>query len=128
MKAFFERLESGYQDGLPLHIASPDLSGFKVIPHAIFQNMPAKEVQELLRCRNVVVTGCPVPDLQFDEVGLRTLSPLDSAVSIQGKLCVPSLIHKLIPGRLHFTTSKSWPTQHSDNRMWPGERYPGECS
>lgn len=42
-------------------------------------------VQDLFRHKNVVVTGCQHPVLQFNEAGLRTLAPLDSQVSIQGK-------------------------------------------
>ena len=50
--------------------------------------MPLKDLHALLRRKNVVVTGCVYPNLQFDEVGLRSLAPLDSQISIQGKLCL----------------------------------------
>jgi len=88
LQNFFERVESGYQDGQPLHIANPPCSGFAIISFATFQTMPLKDLHALLRRKNVVVTGCVYPNLQFDEVGLRSLAPLDSQISIQGKLCV----------------------------------------
>ena len=48
--------------------------------------MPPQDVQRLLCHKNVVVTGCRHPNLKFDEAGLRTLAPLDSQVSILGKI------------------------------------------
>jgi len=80
-------MESGYQDSQPLHIADPDRSGFGIIPWTTFKNMSTTELYSLHRHKNVVVTGCPGPDVEFNEAGLRTLAPLNSQVSIQGKRC-----------------------------------------
>jgi hypothetical protein len=86
VKKFFERVESGYQAGQPMHIADPDRSGFAIVTFAEFQAMTPQELHALFRPgKNVVVTGCPCPNLQFDEEGLRTLAPLDSQVSIIGR-------------------------------------------
>jgi len=84
MKQFFERVESGYENGEPLHIANPDRSGFAIISDEKFRDMSAQAVQELIRHKNVVITGCQYPKLKFDEAGLRTLAPLDSQVSFIG--------------------------------------------
>jgi hypothetical protein len=86
IKQFYDRVESGYINGQPLHIADPNQSGFAIISDDKFRQMSAKDVQELFRQTNVVVTGCQHPDLKFDEEGLRTLAPLDSQVSIVGKI------------------------------------------
>jgi hypothetical protein len=85
MKQFYNRVESGYVNGRPVHIADPDLSGFAIISNDKFQAMSATDIQLLLRRKNVVVTGCQHPELKFDEAGLRTLAPLDSQISILGK-------------------------------------------
>jgi len=85
MKQFYNRVESGYVNGRPVHIADPDLSGFAIISNDKFQAMSATYIQQLLRRKNVVVTGCQHPELKFDEAGLRTLAPLDSQISILGK-------------------------------------------
>lgn len=78
-------MESGYVNGQPFHIADPDRSGFALLSFQQFQAMSPHGVQDLFRRKNVVVTGCQHPVLQFNEAGLRTLAPLDSQVSIQGK-------------------------------------------
>ena len=68
-----------------MHIADPDRSGFAIITAEKFRDMSPKDVQELFCWKNVVVTGCQYPKLEFDEAGLRTLAPLDSQVSFIGK-------------------------------------------
>jgi len=87
LKKFFERVESSYQNGQPLHIADPDSSGFGIISWTTFQNMSTVDLHALNRRKNIVVSSCPGPDVEFNEVGLRALAPLNSWVSIQGKLC-----------------------------------------
>jgi hypothetical protein len=84
LKKFFNRVEMGYKNGKPRHISDPECSGFAILSSDVFQKMSAWEVQNLFRHKSVVVTGCPHPDLQFNETGLRTLAPLDSQVSLQG--------------------------------------------
>ncbi len=68
-----------------MHIDS-DHSGFTILPFAKFQAMTPQKIHVLFRCgKNVVITGCMCPNLQFDEEGLQTLTPLDSQVSIIGR-------------------------------------------
>jgi len=43
-------------------------------------------VQKLFHHENVMVTGCKHPNLKFDKAGQQTLAPLDSQVSIIGKV------------------------------------------
>jgi hypothetical protein len=91
LKKIFACIQKAHDcDGKPLHIASPNLSGFAILQYADFKDMSPAELHQLLRRKNVVVTGCPGPVLGFDEAGLRTLSPLDSQISIQGKLSASS--------------------------------------
>jgi hypothetical protein len=79
-------MEQGYVNGKPLHIADPAKSRFDTISHAQFEALTGQELQARLRQKNLVVTGCPHPNLKFDEAGLRTLTALDSQISIQGEL------------------------------------------
>jgi len=88
IKQFFERVKSGYHNGKPLHIADPEHSGFAIVSAENFGEMSAQGVQELIRHKNVVITGCQYPPLKFDEAGLRTLAPLDSQVSLIGMILI----------------------------------------
>jgi hypothetical protein len=93
LKKFFAGIERGYQDDKPLHIADPDRSGFAIITREEYKKLlSSKSLQELLQRKNVVVTNCGDPGLRFDAAGLRTLSPLDSQVSIQGTLTSPRCV------------------------------------
>lgn len=69
-------------NGKPLHTTDPKSSLFDVISFKEFESL--SQIQERLRRKNIVVTGCPGPDVEFNEAGLRTLSPLDRIISIQG--------------------------------------------
>ena len=84
LKTFFDRLEAGHVDGKPLHIANPEKSSFDIISFVEFQGLSTPQIQGRLRHKNVVITGCPHPNINFDEVGLRALSPLSRKISIQG--------------------------------------------
>jgi len=81
---FFDRIEETYRGGKPLHIVAPEDSLFDVIPYLDFQALSPSQIQDRLRHKNVIVTGCPHSNMKFDEAGLRTLCPLDNIVSIQG--------------------------------------------
>ncbi len=75
--------------------------------------MSTTTVHALLRKKVLVVTGSPCPNVNFDEEGLSTLSPLQSCVSIQGQwfICCSTFnepsIHLLDystpPQRNHFS-------------------------
>ena len=90
MLRFFERISTtgSSKDGQPLHIADPSSSGFAIVSADTFHGMSPKELQELLQRKNVIVPGSKVPQLQFNEEGLRTLASLDTPVSLQGKIFV----------------------------------------
>ena len=75
----------GYQDGKPLHVANKEKSLLAILSHETFEAMSEDDVLGLLQQKNVVVTGVPqTKKVAFDKHGLRTLSALDSQVSIQG--------------------------------------------
>ena len=84
MKAFFARMEESHLDGKPLHIADPESSSFEIISHETFQGMSPSAIQGRLRSKNIVVTGCPHPNIEFNKQGLETLTSLDRQISIQG--------------------------------------------
>lgn len=94
LKKFFAIIEREYQDEKPLHIADPDRSCFAIITHEEYEKLYcSKGLQELLASKDVVVTNCGDPGIKFDAAGLRTLSHLDSQVSIQGKRFDKSKMH-----------------------------------
>jgi hypothetical protein len=122
LKQFFQRVESGYIDGHPLHIADPDRSGFAIITAEKFWEMPPHEVQELIRRKNVVVTGCEHPELKFDEAGLRTLAPLDSQVSILGLALINVwLVPSDVCTRFHVSIVDKGSEHDSCHCEWPGQ-------
>jgi hypothetical protein len=84
MKQLFSHIEASYRDGQPLHIVDPKKSAFDIISFVDFQALAPSQIQERLRFKHIVITGCPHPNLKFDASGLRTLSPLDNQISIQG--------------------------------------------
>jgi hypothetical protein len=81
---FFDRIKEGYVDEQPLHIADPQSSVFDIISFTDFETLSTTQIQDRLRSKNIVVTGCPGPTVEFDKAGLRTLSPFDRIISIQG--------------------------------------------
>jgi len=84
VKEFFNHVEATYRHGKPLHIVDPEMSVFDILPYDEFRAMSASRVQERLRFKHILITGCPHPNMTFDEAGLRTLCSLDRPVSIQG--------------------------------------------
>ncbi len=84
MKEFFNHVEATYCHGKPLHIINLEMSAFDILPYEEFQDMSASRVQERLRFKHILITGCPHPNMKFDEAVLCTLCSLDRPVSIQG--------------------------------------------
>lgn len=84
MKQVFDHIETSHIDGKPRHVADPATSAFDIISYVEFQALPQDQVLDRLRIKNILVTGCPHPNLKFNEAGLRTLCPLESEVAIQG--------------------------------------------
>jgi hypothetical protein len=46
--------------------------------------MSAKQIQDRLRCKNIVVTGLKHPSVEFNKAGLRAFCPINRNISIQG--------------------------------------------
>jgi hypothetical protein len=82
--SFFRHIEADYLDGKPRHIADPETSSFDIISIVDFEALSTRQIQDRLRHKNIVITGCNHPSMKFDEAGLRTLSPLHRKISIQG--------------------------------------------
>lgn len=86
IKQFFSRLEAGYIDNKPMHVASKEKSVFAILEYDEFQKMAAVDLHKQMRERVIVVKGFPHdPQIRFDERGLSTLGPLQSQVPIQGE-------------------------------------------
>jgi hypothetical protein len=76
-------VESGYIDGLPLHIANPARSTFKVMMEEEYQSSSTTEIQNILRTKHILVTDRQKSKHRFDENGLRTLqSNLNDAFTV----------------------------------------------
>ncbi len=84
MKEFFNHVEATYHRGKLLHIINPEMSAFDILPYEEFRAMSASQVQEQLRFKHILITGCPHPNMKFDEARLCTLCSLDRLISIQG--------------------------------------------
>lgn len=75
---------------LPPHLVDPDSSAIRVMPHSVFEKMSAKEVIEILRTQNVMLTGVPDPvgvstsTFNFDEAGFKTICRLKDVIEIHG--------------------------------------------
>lgn len=83
-----KRLESLYQDGKPLHMASPNDSMIETLTHEEFEALPTDEAQTLLKRKIVIVHGVPSEDIKFNKAGMRTLvNSMRSRIFIQGKCC-----------------------------------------
>jgi len=78
-------VERGYENGLPLHIADPERSVFKVMTEEEYQSSSIKTIQTHLRTKHLIVTNRNKPRYGFDESGLRTLrSNMNDAFTVQG--------------------------------------------
>ena len=74
-----------YSDGLPLHIANPTRSAFRILSQAEFDKMSDREVIDGLRKQHFLITGTSEPPLAFDEDGMRTACyHLKTVVELQG--------------------------------------------
>jgi hypothetical protein len=73
-----------------------------------FNVLSTQQLQERLCHKDILVTGCKDPKMKFDEAGLRTLSPLQRKISIQGNsihsnmilikmTCIDHTIQKGVP-------------------------------
>ena len=79
-------MEAGHVNGKPLHIADPESSLFNMISSEDFEGLSATQIQDRLRCKNIVVTGLKHANVRFDKAGLREFCPIDHAISIQGTI------------------------------------------
>lgn len=84
METFFNHIEAGHVNGVPLHIADPKKSLFEIISSEDFAAMSTTQLQSRLRHKNIVVTGLEHPSIKFDKAGLRGLCQMDRIISIQG--------------------------------------------
>ena len=78
-------VERGYENGLPLHIADPKRSVFKIMTEEEYKSSSIKTIQTHLRMKHLIVTNRDKPRYCFDERGLRTLrSNMNDAFTVQG--------------------------------------------
>lgn len=97
MEKVMQAVVKGYGDGgpmgerLPPHLVEPNNSAIRVIPHSDFEKMSGKEVIEILRTHNVVLTGVPdqtgvsTSTFRFDEAGFKTIGRLKNVIEIHGE-------------------------------------------
>jgi hypothetical protein len=85
-------VEEGYVNGMPKHRLpsahskeyDPAASAVFVVEWAEFEKLSKPQVQDIFRHRHILVINSPTSTLNFDEVGLSTLSALDQRCFFQG--------------------------------------------
>ena len=75
---------SWYSNGMPLHIADPTHSAFRILSKAEFDKISDQEVINGLSRQHFLITGTSEAPLAFDESGMRTLCHLKTVVELQG--------------------------------------------
>ncbi|KDR65363.1 hypothetical protein GALMADRAFT_148754 [Galerina marginata CBS 339.88] len=83
LHTIFNVLEMGYVDGLPRHIFDPKSSVFHIMTHQDFETLKPREVQDIMRYKHIVLTGCPISNIKFDAEGLSTVASLHDIIAIQ---------------------------------------------
>ena len=89
LKTLVTRIEEGYEDGLPLHVAEnrrttpKNKSVFKIISEAQFEEMEQSAVQEILWEQHIVVTDIQCKKQSFEEA-LLGIAELSWITAIQG--------------------------------------------
>jgi hypothetical protein len=81
-----ELVYAGYINGLPPHIVDPENSCLAKLRHEDLSVMPAIDIQNKMRHKQVIVTGVPFDEtMQFDANGLRTVvGSMTAQISITG--------------------------------------------
>ena len=112
-----------YSGGLPLHIADPTRSAFRILSKAEFDEMSDRDVIDGLRKQHFLIMGASDPAFRFDRDGMRTVCHnLKTVVELQGGLtqcirieCHSNYLSSLdlsIPtgGRLDGSAQLTWGT------------------
>ena len=85
-----------YQDNLPIHLSNPQESCIVVLTEEEYAGMSDRQIQNLLRNKNLLISESQVAPMKFDEDGLRTVAPLYTKIEIQGTvhrlLCEPPVL------------------------------------
>lgn len=73
-----------YQNNLLVHLSNPQESCIAVLTEEEYTGMSDRQIQNLLRNKNLLISESQVAPLKFDEDGLRTVAPLYTKIGIQG--------------------------------------------
>jgi hypothetical protein len=84
-------IQENYVDGMPLFVANPKRSIFKIMTETEYRARPIPDILEILRSQHIVVKKRSITDCKFDEEGLRTLRPLNEPVVIHGQSDTPGV-------------------------------------
>lgn len=72
---------------MPPHVADPDHSILAVMTQTQYDQSSGRDIQDLLRRKNIVITERLVPKLAFNEEGLEVLNTtMEAVTTIQGKM------------------------------------------
>lgn len=122
-------MAANYVDGVPLHIARPNDSIFCIMPEAEYLQKSPREVQEILRTQNIVITDRSESSLEFDKKGLRSLCQnLSNSVTIQGLpyYTSPFIISKSFP-KINLSPSLMIRTPAYVRARWIRSMQPLKC-
>ena len=80
---------------MPPHVTNPDHSTLAVMTQAQYNASSDRDIQDLLRWKNLVITDHPVPNVAFNEDGLEVLNTtMEAVTTIQG---TASYMTELVP-------------------------------
>ncbi|KDR81335.1 hypothetical protein GALMADRAFT_59822, partial [Galerina marginata CBS 339.88] len=118
-----------YIDGLPLHIADPKKSCLAKLQYQDLDNMPAMDLQNTMRHKQVVVTGLPFDEkMKFDANGLRTIvGSMTAQVSISDFSVIdeqanPAVVTGYVNDLLENASSTGKILNGLDFPMWTSNR------
>ena len=79
-----KRIDKSGDGGKPLFLTDTANSVIEVMSYDHFKGMNHEELVGILASKNIVVTGSPVPEAEFDEAGLETLTSFHLSVPLLG--------------------------------------------
>lgn len=70
-----EAVEEFYVDGLPKHIAAPEMSSFSMMTSDAFDAMDSSQVQQCLRSKHLIISSSNSCAMSFDDALTTVAAP-----------------------------------------------------
>jgi len=75
-------VEKQYLQDVAKHVAAPEDSLFRIMSHTEYKSLGPSELANVLEKKHLVIKDIPMADMEFNELGLSTLSPLHAKVAL----------------------------------------------